>query len=335
MNPTSHPPVHFVIAAPRSGTTWLNRALNEHPQIHATESRLFGMFCELWQNRNGVEAPRITADKYFSGMARHASWKEAGFASHQAFFEAFFSDWMHWQFSWLARQSGKQILVDKITPYLGTSDQVVASIRKYFPHSHILYLVRDGRDVATSGVYDWIGREAVDEQEDPIVAARREAFFGPNAGASNEDSKLTQFFDEGSLRAWSRYWTEPHVALQSEDLPEECVTTIRFEEMVADQGQVLQRIGEVLAVPFSDEDVSRCVSHASFERTTGRPAGSARPLEKQRSGTVGDWRRHFTRGDGELYDALAGTQLRALGYESTDRWWQDLPDKLGSSPGSG
>ena len=42
--------VHFVISAPRSGSTWLQRALNEHPQVFCTEHRLFGRFCEIWPN---------------------------------------------------------------------------------------------------------------------------------------------------------------------------------------------------------------------------------------------------------------------------------------------
>ena len=62
---------HFVVSAPRSGSTWLANALNQHPEIFATEHRLFGNFCQVWQNNDGTSSPRITFDSYARAFSVH------------------------------------------------------------------------------------------------------------------------------------------------------------------------------------------------------------------------------------------------------------------------
>ncbi|MEZ6164763.1 MAG: sulfotransferase [Phycisphaerales bacterium] len=34
----------FVIASPKSGTTWVQKLLGTHPEIHCAESRLYGLY---------------------------------------------------------------------------------------------------------------------------------------------------------------------------------------------------------------------------------------------------------------------------------------------------
>jgi hypothetical protein len=38
------PDLHFLISAPRSGSTWLASTLDQHPEILGVEQRLYGGF---------------------------------------------------------------------------------------------------------------------------------------------------------------------------------------------------------------------------------------------------------------------------------------------------
>ena len=61
---------------------------------------------------------------------------------------------------------------------------------------------------------------------------------------------------------------------------------------------------------------------------SGRPPGEEDPTAKARKGIVGDWKNYFTLADGELFDALAGEQMAAAGYEQNSDWVKHLPHQL-------
>ena len=66
------PAYNFIIAAPRSGTTWLSRMLNAHPEVYCVERRLFGEYADFVHDR-GKDQPRlrVTLDKYVSSQLMH------------------------------------------------------------------------------------------------------------------------------------------------------------------------------------------------------------------------------------------------------------------------
>jgi 2-polyprenyl-3-methyl-5-hydroxy-6-metoxy-1,4-benzoquinol methylase len=309
---TGPPPIHFIIGAPRSGTTWLTRALNGHPAIYATENRLFGSFCELWPGPRGRLTPRITFDAYAAALARHRSLEPFGWERHE-FITRFQREYHRFLLDFDRRHSGRSVIVDKVTPYLGTAELVVSQIRRFFPEAKVIHLLRDGRDVVTSGVFDWLGRSG--------IGTPRHAYFVEQ----RPGTVMNRFFDDDALRSWCRYWTEPLDAIERSTLDQ---IPVRYESMVADLPAELMRIFRHLGLP-ADETVARaCAEGASFERLTGRPRGQEDPLAKIRRGIVGDWRNYFTRADGALFAELAGKHLIAAGYEPGHRWAGKLPESL-------
>jgi hypothetical protein len=64
--------------------------------------------------------------------------------------------------------------------------------------------------------------------------------------------------------------------------------------------------------------------------TGGRSQGENAAGEHVRKGVSGDWRNWFTRRDGELFEAIAGEDLRRWGYASSPDWWRSLPETLGT-----
>jgi hypothetical protein len=310
----------FLVSAPRSGSTWTRRALNQHPEVHCTEQRLFGGFRELWTDdvAEGRQGLRITLDAYVEALAGPLNAGELA-VDRRALEDQLIVSLAQTLIGYARSRSGKRWVVDKVTPYLGTSRRVAESIRRYFPHAKLIYLLRDGRDVATSGVFDWL-RKSPGERGHTEFQRRRLARFVEGG----EDEPLTRFFEPEEIRAWAAYWTEPLEQMQAEaDL------TVSYEAMKRDQPSELRRILECLGVAADDAVVRRCVEESSFRKMSrGREAGDARATDKVRKGIVGDWRSHFTRADGELFHRLAGAPLLRLGFESDPDWFRSLPEAL-------
>jgi len=308
-NPTDH---HFLISAPRSGSTWLARAIGEHPDLITTESRLFGNFFELWKNNAGRPIPRITGDQFILGLSRHSFFESLGFQTANEMASDLFPQFQHFLTDYIKVRSGKSIIVDKVTPYLGTAAHVYSQIKKQ-RGAKIINLIRDGRDVAVSGIFDWIRRE---EAESP----RYRFYVMQEPGA-----RLSRFFDDERLERWAQYWIEPIIA--SQDNPSDSLE-VRYEDMLTNQAAELERIFEFLAVQSNTELAQACADAVTFEKLTGRDSGTAEPLAKTRKGIAGDWRNFFTQRDAQLFQDLTGPWLRQLGYESDPSWIENCPESL-------
>ncbi len=311
----------FVISAPRSGSTWLATALNAHPEILATENRLFGMFFDVWRNRNGREMPRITADKYLQAFSQHANRAALGFASAEECHQALIAEWLEFLREFLVRRSGKRLVVDKITPYLGTSKSVVRNIQQFFPEARIIHLIRDGRDVVTSGVFDWLGRDPADEDHP------RTGRFVHGA----KDIVMERFFDDRSLETWCRYWREPITAVENARFSEDRLLALRYEALLDNTSGRLRDVLAFLGADADDDLIATCVMTSDFESVAGRRPGQADPLAKARRGVAGDWMNWFTRRDAERFSELAGDRLISLGYEADDAWIERCPLQLAAS----
>jgi len=305
------PEIHFIISAPRSGSTWLTTALNGHPEVFGTEHRLFGNFCEVWKNNDGSTAPRITFDKYADAFGMHYFYQFMN-RDYGTFVEDFKKSFVNFLCHFAHGRTGKKIIVDKITPYPGTAKYVVEEIHRLFPESKIIHLVRDGRDVLTSGTFDWLLKDADGTD-------RHEFFFNPIPGM-----KLDRFFDAKVIKKWAENWTET-IDLFGDEKP---AARITYEEMKEDMPEALKKIFEVLGVESTNEIAEQCTEASTFERMSGRPPGQEDPTAKARKGIVGDWRNYFTLADGELFDALAGEQMQKMGYEPNSDWVKQLPLKL-------
>ena len=305
------PNIHFVISAPRSGSTWLTTALNHHPEIFATEHRLFGEFCEVWNNNDGTTSPRITFDKYAEAFAVHY-FHEAMELDQPAFLQAMQHSFVNFIVGFGLRRTGKAIVIDKITPYPETSEMVVGKIRSIFPQSKIIQLVRDGRDVLTSGTYDWILKDAMGTPRHDFVVEKKRKL-------------LKRFFDDAVIEKWAENWKE--TLLPFDDQPAEVRVT--YEAMKNDLAGTLKAIYQAVGATDDDAIAKQTDDATQFETMTGRAAGDAQsPTAKARKGVAGDWKRHFTFRDGRIFHGIAGDQLLQYGYESDPYWFKALPKTL-------
>ena len=92
-------------------------------------------------------------------------------------------------------------MIDKVTPYDDSTETVLAGIQTYFPAAKIVRLIRDGRDVATSGAFDWLTKDA--------QGTDRHAFYVEGS----RTQPLDRFFDDVLIRRWASSWVEVNEGL--------------------------------------------------------------------------------------------------------------------------
>jgi len=311
---------YFVVAGPRSGTTWMQRTLNSHPQIYCTERRLFGEYADfVYDDGNATPRLRVTLDKFVSASLSHQNLP--GYL-HDKVILLFLRQLQKLERSF----SGKRILVDKITPYIGTSEIVADHISRFCPGAGVIYLLRDGRDVATSGVFHWFNRELNTTRVLEFKQMRRKAL------EENRLADLDRFFTDDEIEEWALTWVEPLRTIQAMKERQHPVCLVRYENMIDDQESELKLVVEFLGGSVSQSNIEHCIEASSFEQMSGsRSRGDAAPTHHIRKGIVGDWKNYFVQRDGELFDHFAGKELLEYGYENDPKWYEKLPARFGFS----
>ena len=309
---TIAPAYNFIIAAPRSGTTWLSRMLNAHPEVYCVERRLFGEYADFVQDK-GKDQPRlrVTLDKYVSSQLMHYRLpKTKGRQILKSLIKAELRIEMN--------HFGKPIGVDKITPYLHTSEIVIKKISEYFPESKIIFLVRDGRDVLTSGVFHWFNKRQASQALNDFEQKRRILF------QQNPDARPSPFFQEKEIRQWATEWKEPLEVLELAR-KRHPVRAIRYESLLENPKRELEDCFRFLGASTKPRLLDTCVEVGAFSKMTGgRQRGEAQHTKHVRKGIHGDWKNYFTFSDAALFEEIAGSVLREFGYEESKNWFTGL-----------
>lgn len=314
--PNKH--VFFIIASPRSGTTWMSKMLNAHPNILCVERRLFGDYADFVLDE-GINEPRlrVTLDKYVKSLLLHHGLPDKEFGNILTGITNTIQQ--------IERNTtGKQTLVDKITPYLNTSGKVIRSITHYFPKAKLIYLIRDGRDVLTSGVFHWFNKQNINDTLSGFEKKRRNIFV------NNSDEQLDRFFQDKEIKQWAKEWAQPLDTISIAQKNHE-VLLLHYENLLLDQKKSLQQCFNFMNEMVNTSIIQYCVEVSSFQKmTVNRKQGEEKADAHIRKGIAGDWKNYFTKRDGELFIKYAGKQLIEYNYEINEDWINQLPTSLSS-----
>ncbi|MFP3938091.1 MAG: sulfotransferase domain-containing protein [Phycisphaerae bacterium] len=157
----------------------------------------------------------------------------------------------------------------------------------------VIYLLRDGRDVAVSHYLYLCGLDRFDGSFLDFV---RNTDIGP--------------------ARWAK-----HVSSWLETPGRPAVFTVRYEDLLADTADELRRMAEFAELPTDEKNVERAVTRSNFavmkklQDTAGRPYDDTEGMEHVRKGTAGQWKGWFDRPHTEAFEKIAGDVLRRLGYE--------------------
>lgn len=320
-------PAFFVVGDPKSGTGWLTKLLDSHPEVLCRgRGVLFGRHLRREELKSSASPMppaslqnALLEDEYLRLWVERSGWTE-GEDSEEclATFARLAVD--HFMGRELAR-SGKRVAGDK-TPFF--TEDVLSDMAAIYPKARVIHIVRDGRDVAVSRMHQLWKDEARGHPVDLAAEelARREAFYqGPEAFlASGEGTFLG-----GRLRELAEGWrtrvgkaVEVGPALFGADYVE-----VRYENLLEEPEREAARLFRFLGVDANGEVVGRCVGEASFEKGSGRQRGRddySLRHGKYRKGVAGDWKTAFAEQDKPVFKETAGALLVELGYEEGVEW---------------
>jgi len=305
-----HTKNHFIISAPRSGTTWLSTILNTHPQINCVERRLFGNYADFVLDDNAtLPRLRVTLDKYVNSLLLHHGLPKQ---QHDQLLHNLIQTLIAEEKTY----SGKNILIDKITPYINTSHLVLQQIDRFFPKAKLIFLVRDGRDVLTSGVFHWFNKQPNDKTLSDFELKRRQVFLNQN------DTKFERFFQDQEIQQWGKEWKQSLQIIETAKKTHE-VKIIFYEDLLKNAKKVLDECLTFLSAKTKIELINKCLEAGSFKTMSdGREVGETKHDAHIRKGVAGDWKTYFTYQDAKLFQEVTENYLVTFGYENNEHWFE-------------
>jgi hypothetical protein len=322
----SKTPVFFVTGVGKSGTSWLMRTLDGHPEILCKGEGRF--FAADWRRANfdpeGTQALAsslyyaLLHSEYLRMWVERSVWaREGDSARHLDNLTRLATE--HFLVGRL-RKTNKKLVGDK-SPLLDTD--FIQEVSRIFPEAKVIHIIRDGRDQAVSMLHHVWNRSTDQggvQTLKPGELERREAY-------RKDPKKLLLtgegIFTEERLRGAARSWNA-RVGKTSEDGPALLgpnYTEVRYEDLLERPNEEVSRLARFLGADTSEKAVQQAVDSASFERLSkGRERGQEDTSSFYRKGVAGDWKNYFTERDKEIYKEEAGKLLIRLGYERDLDW---------------
>lgn len=213
-------------------------------------------------------------------------------------------------------------------------DYQLPLMMKSVVHSHYMYdermppaiyIRRDGRDVMTSFYFYWT--RATQMNKNPRFAKGiREIFdglYGPGFDPADVRGNMPKFVEYQMTVAPTTHGIPWHAHVR-DWWDRSGVGHVSFEGLLEEPvGEMLQALKAAGADP-DPEMVELAVQRHDFSRTAGRKSGQEDRASFRRKGAAGDWRSHFTREAGEVFDSFAGNDLVDFGYATDRTWFHDL-----------
>lgn len=284
------PPMPFVVGVARSGTTLLRLMLDAHPQLAIPAethflvpvSKLSGSGEELrkafFETVTGFETWEdldVDADQFRDALRDIHPFSVA--AGCRCFFQLY------------AAKRQKPRWGDKSPPYNLHMD----TLSVLLPEAHFIHIIRDGRDMAIS---------------------LRHLCFSPGSDMST----------------LAHHWCE--TIATARHLAKNCphYLELRYEDLLSNPRQELDRICRFIDLPFDTSMLDyhrQAKSRLNEVKTRYRPDGSivltkddrlhnhrftSQPPDMSRSGR---WRTEMTLAEREVFEGIAGSLLREMGYE--------------------
>ena len=309
--PPASTPAFFVIGYQKSGTTWLMRMLDSHPEILCKgEGRFFG---GSWRQESvrRTDARRPPSSLYNAVLDAEylRLWIERSVWSRNDDADEHLTNLTRMAIDYFLKgelsKTGKRLAGDK-SPLL--TPETIEEIAGIYPEARVIHIIRDGRDAAVS-------------------AAHHARNFGKKAARRADPGELRRagesIFAGNSLRRIAAEWGD-RVGRTVEDGPallRENYAEVRYEDLLERPEEELGRLLVFLGAEASEETAARCVGAASFERLSGgRERGEEDSSSFFRKGVAGDWRGFFTEEDRRTFKDTAGEVLVELGYERGRDW---------------
>jgi hypothetical protein len=270
--------IFFVCGAPKSGTTWLQRILDAHPEVVCSGE---GHFID----RFSLPAAEVI-NAYNRDLGLEADQVYEGEPPYQPLDQDEFDELVRgFILRRLRTRAGSETrwMGDKTPAYA----RQLTYLHRLFPAAKIIHIVRDPREVAVS----------------------RMAFFH-RAGAVEAATPGTKLHRE-NLEAAIHTWTAAVTCVdrfgrEHPDLLHE----VQYRDLHANPIGETERLFAFLGAPTPRVLIERIVAATSFEAMTGRRPGEEDPTSFLRKGVPGDWQAQLDRESAQAIAESCGALMR-------------------------
>ncbi len=281
-------PAPFIVGVARSGTTLLRLMLDAHPALAIPGETHF--LAPLIHQRTGSKEEFlaiVTQSDTWENMALEPAALRAsldrldGFSLPQA---------IRCMYRLYASRFGKDRWGDKTGRYLNR----MVALQEFLPEARFVHIIRDGRDTALSLQGLWFG------PGDDIADLAR-FWAGRIRRARQQAAELSRYME------------------------------VRYEALVSEPESTLRRICDFIELPFHPAMLAYTSTAQERLAEYKRPFGTrgkapadigqfvsiyARAATPPDASRIGRWRSEMSLQDRRQYEAIAGTMLRDLGYET-------------------
>ena len=278
--------IFFVCGAPKTGTTWLQKALNAHPAIVcAGEGHFIDRFAaEL--------APLFKRYLGHQAVVDRNVYEGNGFYRHDRYadFDLLLRVFVLNAFSRVERPSGTLWVGDKTPANVRHLDV----LHRLFPEAKFIHMMRDGRDTLVS----------------TLKHAER---------VTRDQAELDELVSS-NLRSYCLRWVEAVEASERFAAGHPgAIHTVRYEDLKSDFPTAFGSVLRFLGADAGEDAVSHCMDESSFKRLSGgREPGQEDASKFVRKGIVGDWKGALSPEQLAVFMEVAGSWLARLGYLDED-----------------
>lgn len=197
--------------------------------------------------------------------------------------------------------------------------------------------------VYTAGFADWQTRPKPDPQDRCVVVTRdpRDIIVSlvislafshtPNEVTSLLRLPIRNANNDDRIRIGIHLFTHWAAQFQSWFGPEVDGDVLRLDyaELIADEQAAFRRLFSYLGWEIPEDVATSAIDTHSFLSTSGgRRRGQENEFSHRRKGVSGDWRNHFSRQTGEMFESVFSGLLGDCGYEASTEWWKPLPEEV-------
>lgn len=273
----------FVGGAPKSGTTWVQLALDQHPEI----------LC----SGEGHIHERIIAPMWLMLNQYNSKLDEVGRLVYEGapYIKLYPNDEIINEIRMFAervlrrrRKEGAWIIGDKTPKYYET----LRDLDLIFPGSKFVMTFRDPRDVAASRI--------------------AQAYRLDTKGVLHNLPHIEASLVRNSVSDWLRCLRKCNTFVEDNS---DSLIMIRYEDMLEDLSSVLTRVSRFLGAATNGSQISQIVEATTFRRLSGRDAGVEDKTSFFRKGISGDWPTHISRQSADWILERCGSGMRQIGYD--------------------
>lgn len=280
---TGQNPFVFVVGCPRSGTTLLQRMLDNHPQLTVANDTHFITRAAKIELRK--EADPVLTNELLTKVRNYRRFGRMGLGATDVEKAAegcrTYSAFVSKLYDIRAEHMGKPLSGEKTPDFC----RQIPALNKMFPRAKFVHIIRDGRDTALSAM-NW-------------------------ATSTKGPGKWSLWAEDpvGTCALWWR-WQAGTGMRDGHTQDEGIYHPVRYERLVEDPSNELSAIAAFLGIPNADE-----MGNFFVGKTKTNPNLSAKSAWLRPTKGLREWRNQMDEEDVAVFEGITHTLLKQLGYK--------------------